>query len=320
MREELSPITGKPMRLIAEQDVAEFRGENFTYTHFAYRCCDSGEQFTTDDLDAINTAQVYNAYRAKHNYPFPDEIAAIRSYYGVSAAMMSQIMGFGANQWRYYEADKVPNESNARAIATLRFKSVFLTNLDAARTEIGDKAYTSIKERVSSLAEYRRTTAPTEDNGYLSFSLDKTSEAIKFFISQLGGVFVTKMNKLLFYADFLKYKRDGFGMTGLEYRAMQYGPVPLQYGEIYSHAADVEMEDFIYPNGTSGQILTSTKMSDMSVFSTKEIDVLTEISSRFRDVSAGAISEFSHREKGWQVCCAEKGIIPYSYAFLLNID
>ena len=69
----------------------------------------------------------------------------------------------------------------------------------------------------------------------------------------------------------------------------------------------------------SGQILKSSKLPDMSVFSSNEIDVLTEISNRFRDVSAGEISEFSHREKGWQECCAEKGIIPYSYAFLLNI-
>ena len=153
----------------------------------------------------------------------------------------------------------------------------------------------------SGLVEYRRKTAPTEYSGYLSFSLDKTSEAIKFFISQFGGVFVTKMNKLLFYADFMRYKREGFGMTGLEYRAMQYGPAPLQYGEIYSRAADVEMEDFIYPNGTSGQILKSSKLPDMSVFSSNEIDVLTEISNRFRDVSAGEISEFSHREKGWQI-------------------
>ncbi len=318
MKEELSPITGKPMFIVAEKDTVEFRGEPYSYTHFAYRCEDSGEQFTNDELDEVNTNQVYNAYREKHGYPFPREIAALRQYYGVSASMMSEIMGFGANQWRYYESGKVPNESNARAITAIRNKSVFLDFLESAKQTIGEKAYNKIKTHTEALPEYNRPSKPLIINGYTPYSPQKTAEAIKYFCKGLDGVFVTKMNKLLFYTDFIKFKRQGYGLTGLEYRAITHGPVPIGYGEIYSRAEGIEMEEFIYPNGTSGILLQSKESPNMEIFSDEEKEILKEVSNHFRDYSAGKISEQSHQERGWIECFKEKKTIPYSYAFDMN--
>ena len=231
MKEELSPITGKPMVLVSEPDIAEFRGEKIPYIHLAYRCEDSGEQFTTDQLDEVNENQVYNAYREKKRYPFPDEIIKLRHRYGVSASMMSEIMGFGANQWRYYEAGKVPSESNAKAIMAIRNESVFRDFLESSKSVIGEKTYYKISNRV--FAVYEKPSQPILNNGFTSYSPSKTAEVIKFFCTELKGVFVTKMNKLLFYSDFLKYKYDGFGLTGLKYKAITHGPVPYNYGEIY---------------------------------------------------------------------------------------
>ena len=315
MKEELSPITGKPMVLVTEPDSVEFRGERFFYTHLAYRCADTGEQFTTDNIDEVNENQVFNAYRERHGYPFPYEIEQLRRHYGVSASMMSEIMGFGANQWRYYEAGKVPNESNARAITAIRNKSVFLDFLESSKTIIGEKAYTRIKEHTESIPEYIRPSRPSINNGYTSYSATKTAETIKYFCTRLGGVFVTKMNKLLFYTDFIKYRREGYGLTGLEYRAIKHGPVPNGYGEIYSRASGVEMEEYIYPNGTSGILLQTNQEPDMNIFTDSEIELLQDVCEHFRNFSAGEISEQSHQEKGWIECFKEKKLIPYSYAF-----
>ena len=313
MKKELSPITGKPMVLVAEPDIAEFRSEKIPYIHLAYRCEDSGEQFTTDELDAINENQVYNAYRERHGYPFPDEIIRLRHRYGVSASMMSEIMGFGANQWRYYEAGKVPGESNAKAIIAIRNESVFHDFLESSRSVIGEKAYKRIKNRI--FEEYVKPLPPTVNNGYTSYSSEKAAEVIKFFCHSLDGVFVTKMNKLLFYSDFLKYKRDGFGLTGLEYCAITYGPVPKDYGEVYSKAEGIDMDEYIYSNGTSGILLRTYEKPDMEVFDDVEKEILQEVCERFRYYSAGEISSQSHRERGWQECSKSKGTIPYFYAF-----
>lgn len=319
MNQELSPYTGKPMILVMEQDSAEYRGEKYRYTHLAYRCVDSGEQFTTDKLDEINQNQVFNAYRERHAFPFPSEIIQLREHYGVSASMMSEIMGFGANQWRFYEAGKVPNESNARAITAIRNKSVFIDFLDAARNAIGDKAFRKIKDRLATLPEFHRPAQPSIENGYISFSSKKAAESIKFFCSRLGGVFVTKMNKLLFYSDFVKYKREGRGLTGLKYMAIKHGPVPKDYGELYSRAEDIDMEEYIYPNGTSGIILVTNKEPELSAFTQSELKILEDVCEYFRNYSAGKISEQSHREKGWIECSKDKSIIPYSFAFEINL-
>lgn len=220
-----------------------------------------------------------------------------------------------APRGRILKADKVPNESNSRAILAIRNKSVFIDFLDVAKSSIGDKAYSKIRGRVESLPPYVRLTQPTKYTGYVSYSEDIVSEIIKFFSSKLNGVFVTKMNKLLFYADFLKYKREGFGMTGLEYRAITHGPVPEGYGEIYSKAKGVDMEEYIYPNGTSGILLCAVEDPDLSVFSDTEMNILEELCIRFGNYSAGEISAQSHKEKGWIECNAERELIPYSYAF-----
>lgn len=318
MKTELSPITGKPMKLVMEPDVADVRGEEIPYTHVAFRCEDTGEQFTTTELDEVNVNQIYNTYRHRHSYPFPQEIAQLREYYGVSAATMSEIMGFGANQWRYYEAEKLPSESNARAICAIRNKSVFLDFLDASRFKIGDKAYDRIKKRVSELPPYRRPSTPDLFNGFFSRSDYKTAEVLKYFISKLGPVFVTKMNKLMFYADFLTYKSKGVGLTGLEYRAITHGPVPVAYGEVYSNAQGIRMEEYIYPNGTSGILLFADQTPDISCFTEQELEILDNVWRYFESFSAGEISEESHKEEGWIKFHNERERIPYSYGFAIQ--
>ncbi|WP_394351640.1 type II toxin-antitoxin system antitoxin SocA domain-containing protein [Lunatibacter salilacus] len=37
------------------------------------------------------------------------------------------------------------------------------------------------------------------------------------------------MNKLLFYADFLMFKRSCFSISGVRYKAIDMGPVPFNF-------------------------------------------------------------------------------------------
>ena len=93
-----SPFTGGEAILKKELRTMNFRKEPFEIWFRFYKCKDSGEQFTTDELDTVNTNQVYNQYRAKYGIPFPDEIKAIREQYGLSAHKMSEILGLGTNR------------------------------------------------------------------------------------------------------------------------------------------------------------------------------------------------------------------------------
>ena len=76
-----SPFTGGETELVREPKSLEFRKESFEIIHHSYRCADTGEYFTTEELDQVNITQVHNKYREKHNIPFPDQIMSIRDKY-----------------------------------------------------------------------------------------------------------------------------------------------------------------------------------------------------------------------------------------------
>ena len=61
-----SPITGKEMVLVKEKTTLRFRNEDFEIVYHSYKCKDSGESFTTNELDEININQVYVQYREKY--------------------------------------------------------------------------------------------------------------------------------------------------------------------------------------------------------------------------------------------------------------
>jgi len=301
-----------------ERRTATFRKEQFEYVHTGIMD-QSGESWTTTGLDEANLSQVWNQYRQKHGIPFPDEISKLRAYYGLSAAKMSEVLGFGINQYRYYEGGEVPNESNARILMAIRDKKTFLEFLEASRGVIGEKEYGKIHKRVIALEDYAKPVEPpSARTGYVSFSLERVRAAVLFYINKMNGVYVTKMNKLLFYTDFLSYKRRGYGMTGLKYSALQYGPVPKNWGSVYDSIPDVVMNECVFHDQSSGIKLESDSEAQLDILTDAEKEVLEDVCSRFKSVNARNISLESHKEKGWIENMADRGIIDYSYAFDLS--
>ena len=65
-----SPFTGKEMQIVYEKRIWSFRGEPYEYFHAAWLCADSGEKFTTDEMDDASLLQVSNQYRIKYGIPF----------------------------------------------------------------------------------------------------------------------------------------------------------------------------------------------------------------------------------------------------------
>ena len=63
---------------------------------------------------------------------------------------------------------------------------------------------------------------------------------ITFFRS--GWLRVISVIFSIFYIDFLSYREYGSAMTGLTYRAIDYGPVPEKWDKIYSEFPEVMQE------------------------------------------------------------------------------
>lgn len=330
-----SPITGKEMTLQIEKSILVFRKEKFEYNHKSYLCEDSGESFTTTELDEFNLNQVYNQYRDKHNIPFPDEIINLRNTYGLSAGMMSRILGFGINSYRNYEKGEVPSLANGKLISSVlnsieNFKYQVDLNNDLNEEE-KIKALKKIdvvkgnyrenkddKKYVNILFEDK---LPSNFSGYRKPNMEKMSNMILFFAEKLNPT-ETKMNKLLFYSDFLNFKNTAYSISGANYMAHNYGPVPVRFGGIFDYASNkdyifMKMED--YGNGYWGKCFYKSNNKDFNseLFSSEEMESLNTIVSIFKGCNATQIMEKSHEEKAWLDNEESKGLIDYNYSFEL---
>lgn len=302
-----------------EVRTATFRKEEYSYIHTGI-IDEDGEMWTTTEMDEANIFQVYNQYRIKHGIPFPDEISEIREHYGLSAAKMAQILGFGINQYRMYEDGEVPSVSNARTIIASREKDVFMAFVEASKSEMSEQEYLRIKKKVETAdGDFIPIVQPSEYTGFRSLSTNKVANVVRLIISNNGPTFVTKMNKLLFYADFIHYKKHGYGITGITYKALPFGPVPENWGKLYSSLSGIEMEEFVYPSGLSGIRLESTD-DHIDQLNESELNTIHKVCVLFSNMSAGEISQTSHFEKGWIDNKDNKTAISYQDAFVLNYD
>jgi hypothetical protein len=71
---------------------------------------------------------------------------------------------------------------------------------------------------------------PDECSGYRRLDIAKLFNMILYFCKD--GDFKTRINKLLFYADFLHYKQYTVSITGARYAHAIFGPVPDRYATL----------------------------------------------------------------------------------------
>lgn len=148
----------------------------------------------------------------------------------------------------------------------------------------------------------------------------KLGELILYIAQQSEGderFGATKLNKLLFYADFLHYVQFGRSITGQEYQRLDQGPaprhlLPVQRGLVETEAAIVVERQF---HGKRQRKTIVRRDPNLDLFTATEIAVVNEVLRHCRDMNGSQLSELSHRFPGWLL--AESGeTIPYSVALI----
>ncbi|MEN8155909.1 MAG: type II toxin-antitoxin system antitoxin SocA domain-containing protein [Bacteroidota bacterium] len=330
-----SPFTGKEMSIVKEWRTMSFRKDEFKVLFHSYKCKDTDEQFEDDAFAQINYNQLVNQYRVKYNTPFPEQIIAIREKYSLSAAKMSEILGFGTNGYRQYESGEVPNQSNAKLIQLAEDPHEFKKLVDYCTT-LNQKLIEKTNRTIENLLEEQKrhkfekqlenyffgTCSPNSLTGYKTPSLKKFSEMVVFFTEKLQP-WKTKLNKLLFYSDFIMHQQTGFSMSGVQYRAIPMGPVPNNFNSIFEFLAnkdDIEIYYTSFADGGTGEQFkpTQNKTFSSELFTEKELEILNAVADRFKNTSTNEIIEISHREKAWIDNNTDRKLIDYNYSFELN--
>ncbi|ASG23235.1 Panacea domain-containing protein [Nitrospirillum viridazoti] len=125
----------------------------------------------------------------------------------------------------------------------------------------------------------------------------------------------TKLNKLMFYADFLCFRKNGQSITGLSYAAINLGPVPHLYEMVYSGLSEigaVTYEEQIIGPYISGVIAKGPQVPS-GTLSGEEVEILEKVRTHFAADSATRIVEISHEEDAW-IETPRGALITYQYA------
>jgi len=324
-----SPYTGKEMKVVKEWRDMTFRKEKFPAMFHFYLCDESGEQFEDEHFSTLNYNQVVNQYRVRHHVPFPEQILEIRQKYNLSAARISEILGMGANSWRNYEDGEVPSRTNANLIQMISKPESFeeyLKNYSGLEEKECDKILKPVQKLKtdSCLCNdplHRFYTQTDITTGFKAFNREKTKKVILFF-AERQSPYKTKMNKLLFYTDFVHFRNMAQSITGLKYAAIPRGPVPNHFEYLFEAFVEegiICKETTMTTYGEVEQILPSGKEHfDPSFFSASELEALDYVANTFKNTSASEIAEISHREPAWKENIDRKSIISFSYAFGLE--
>jgi len=122
----------------------------------------------------------------------------------------------------------------------------------------------------------------------------------------------TKLNKILFYSDFLAYRALGQSITGQRYQKLEFGPAPrailpvLRQMEEERACAQAERSH----HGLRQRRVVALREADLAAFSAQEIDVVRDVITELWNMTGAEVSDLSHQFVGWQVAAPGEEI-PY---------
>lgn len=323
-----SPFTGGAVYLCEGIEVQTFRNEEFPVYVRYYECADTGEHFTAEEQDEQAFNELYNQYRVRHGIPFPDEIKRIREHYGLTISQITEIVGFGQNQWRQYENGCVPSESNGKSIAAIKSRDGMLSMLAACREQLGEDDYGKIRNKVLCAPDIKQDVTPLAlyfygntkrgiYNGFSEMNTDKLQSMVQLIVSkEKNGVSKTKLNKEMFYADFCSYKKHGRSISGLSYRAIQYGAVPEHYETVYDHVQGLTKQNVAASPDFDYDLFFCAE-PDISHLGKEDVGIIDSVMSVLAGMDRAGVVDMSHNESAWINNEGTHALIPYSEAYNL---
>lgn len=113
----------------------------------------------------------------------------------------------------------------------------------------------------------------------------------------------TKLNKLLFFSDFIAYEQLGQPITGAEYMALEFGPGPRRLVPIREDML-IDGDITIEHSGAQRRIVAQ-RSPDLEHFSPAECKLVDKVIKALEHQDADRVSELSHMFLGWKAAWAE---------------
>ncbi len=318
------PICGKKEEVEIYKELTEviIKGQNIKYYETYYYCPINREEFYPSQVLDSNLLEAKDVFRKQNNLLTSKEIKEIRNYYKLNQKEFSNLFGWGDVTVQRYETkliqDETYNEIMKRGeedplflyeklrkhnnkFDNNRFKEIELS----LRYEIEKKQIIYFnKECLKAL--YLDYEIPSEFNGNKVFNFEKTEQMLLFFAQKNENLYKTKLMKLLWYGDACHYKKYGTSISGLVYKHLPYGAVPIGSNEILgaSGSSIVLSEESLWCNDDGEEVIgykiKNLKEMDKAKLETSEISVIELVNKKFKNLGSAAISRIMHDEYAYK--------------------
>jgi uncharacterized phage-associated protein len=127
----------------------------------------------------------------------------------------------------------------------------------------------------------------------------------------------TKLNKLLFFADFTAYINLGTAITNHPYMRLPNGPAPKAMLPTLKRMVEkgilaIKERDHF---GKMQKVPVALRKADLKEFTSDEIAIVAEVMDCLRRKNAKGISSLSHKFDGWKLA-KDREEIPYEVALV----
>jgi hypothetical protein len=137
---------------------------------------------------------------------------------------------------------------------------------------------------------------------------------------RFGGA--TKLNKVLFFADFAHARKTGTSISGAEYQKLPKGPAPMRLLPVRRRLVEDNRAELVLEFDALGyrhDRLRPHGEPDLSAFTADEVATIDGVANELRSLTGSQVSELAHDEPGWQLV-SEGETIPYATAYLAPED
>lgn len=305
---------------------------NYEQTYFA--CFDTDEEdneFVPAKLMNTNMLKVRDAYRQMKGLLTSFEIRMIREYYGLTQSDFALLLGWGEVTITRYESKTIQDETYDHIMRLAYDNPKFvldslIKHKDRIEPEKHKTIYEKVKERIIERGNYYLKKQEIEnqyimfdheviENGFRMLNIEKVSDVISFFASATTQLYKVKLMKLLWYADVIFFGRHGKSMTGLVYKHMPLGALPIAFDEIIYNPKVTVVEELINDE-IAYRICPKYPKANYNL-TEDELSVLQIVVEKFKTYRTKEIVEYMHEEKAYKMTKSGE-VIPYSLAKELN--
>lgn len=296
-------------------------------------CSNADEYYATEQQIRLNDINAKDAYRKEVGLLTSSEISDILSQYQITQADFSEVLGWGQKTVTRYMSFQVQTSAHDKMLRKIKDDPKwFLDLLRKAKNNLKGESFKKYERVASDLFAAKRqeyTEAAIEsaqaiawtsglDHGKVALSFSKLVDMINCFASdvKVTALYTVKLMKLLWYADFLCYKRNGQSISGLAYQCRRMGALPFGY-KYFNELDGVNCEEIEFDQGTGYLFKCATGYIPRSL-STEELNAIDTIINLFGNKSKDEIVEIMHSEDAYKQTDLYD-IISYSYAKTLSV-